>query len=141
MKRQFGFTLIELMIVVLVISVLAGLALSAYGKQVRKARRAEAKHVLTDLILREEKWRSNHIAYGDCDEVMAPSSCAALNNGTNVKYYNIALTAGSYTATIYTFTAVPKPGSDQANDPCGTLTIEMINGTLNKSPTTAGCWQ
>src|SRR6185436_15605068 len=63
MKRVRGFTLLELMIVVVIIAILAGVALSSYQKQVRKSRRAEAKQGVTDISLREEKWRSNNANY------------------------------------------------------------------------------
>lgn len=136
MKTRRGFTLIELMIVVLVIAVLAGLALSAYTKQVRKSRRAEAKQALSELMLREEKWRSNNIAYGTCDEALAPSTCVSLNSGLN--YYTVALVAASNTATAYQFTATPK--ADQTKDSCGTLSVSMNAGAIGKTPTTVGCW-
>lgn len=137
MKRQFGFTLIELMIVVLVIAVLAGLALSAYGKQVRKARRAEAKQALSDTALRQEKWRSNHQKYLGTDSVAADKTAfgALATSG----YYNISITTNE-SFTDYTATAVPKLGTDQTNDTCGTLSVQMVSGVLAKLPLTVGCW-
>jgi type IV pilus assembly protein PilE len=136
MKRARGFTLIELMIVVVIIAILAAVALSAYNKQVRKSRRAEAKQVLSDLSLREEKYRSNHALYATCDEAMAPGTCSALN--LNKTYYTYALTASSNTGIAYEYTAVPK--GDQAKDSCGTLTLSMASGVVTKSPTTGDCW-
>jgi len=139
-KKVRGFTLIELMIVVAVIAVLGGLALSAYTKQVRKARRAEAKAVLADFVLRQEKWRSNHASYGTCDDMLPATTCNAFNTANNPvsKWYTIAVTANS--ASGYTMTAAPKAG-DQTKDTCGTLTVQLANGTLTKTPTTTGCWQ
>jgi type II secretion system protein G len=43
-NTQAGFTLIELMVVVVVLGVLAALALPAYANMVRRARYAEARH-------------------------------------------------------------------------------------------------
>lgn len=127
MARQRGFTLIELMIVVLIIAVLATIALSGYQKQVRKSRRAEARQVISDLALKEEKYRSNYTTYG---------TVAQIGGAQTTSYYTVALTANSNTATDYTFTATPT--GDQAKDRCGTMQWAMSSGVITKTPT--GCW-
>lgn len=128
MKRNRGFTLLELMIVVLVIAVLAGIAISSYQNQIRKSRRAEAKQVLSDLVLKQEKWRSNNTTYG---------TVANIGGAAASSWYTVTLTAGSNTATAYAFTAVPT--GDQAKDKCGTLSVSMSAGTLLKCPGNTGC--
>lgn len=140
MKRVRGFTLLELMIVVAVIAILALTALTAYNKQIRKSRRAEAKQALSDLIVKQEKWRSNNTTYGTCNQAVDPVSaasgaCASYNSG--LLHYTVAVTANA--ATSYTMTATPKT-ADQAKDSCGTLTVEMATGSVTRSPTTTGCW-
>jgi type IV pilus assembly protein PilE len=137
MNRKRGFTLIELMIVVVVIAVLATIALSAYNKQVRKSRRADAKQVLSDTALRQEKWRANHVKYLGADSAAGDiSTFGALSTSS---YYNVSITTNE-SPTAYTATAVPKPGTDQAKDTCGTLRVQMASGVLSKLPTTVGCW-
>lgn len=49
MKRKRGFTLLELMVVILIINVLATLGLSQYGPMIEKARGAEARVILGNL--------------------------------------------------------------------------------------------
>ena len=134
MKRERGFTLIELMIVVAVIAILAGVALSSYQKQVRKSRRAEAKQGITDVSLREEKWRSNNTNYlGTDSTALNKTTFGAMPNPT---WYTIAITTAESPAN-YTITATPK--ADQAKDTtCGTLTWTSTAGTVVKTPT--GCW-
>ena len=127
MKRALGFTLIELMIVVLVIAVLASLAMSGYQKQVRKSRRAEARQAIADLALKQEKYRSNNATYG---------TVAQIGGVQTTTYYTVALTAASNTATAYTFTAVPI--GDQVKDSCGTLSWAMSDAVVTKTPTE--CW-
>ncbi len=129
MKQKRGFTLIELMIVVLVIAILAGLALSGYNNQVRKSRRTEAKQILSDLSLKQEKYRSNNATYGTIIQIGGVATA---------KYYTVTMVANSNTGTNYTFTAVPI--GDQTKDSCGTLTLKMLTGVLVKEPTTEGCW-
>ena len=136
MKRVEGFTLIELMIVVLIIALLAGLAFSAYNKQVRKSRRAEAKQALSDVMLRQEKWRSNHGLYIGTD------------SGADLTIFGVLPTTSSYVITLtstvsatgYSMQAAAPSGTDQAKDSCGTLSITNTAGVITKSPTTAGCW-
>lgn len=134
MKRARGFTLIELMTVVIIIAVLAVLALTSYTKQIRKSRRAEARQAISELALRQEKWRSNHTTYGTLNA--DPALGIGLAPATD--YYTVTLTTGSNTATGYIFTAAPY--GDQTEDTCGTLTWTMALGVVTKTPTTTGCW-
>jgi type IV pilus assembly protein PilE len=155
MKRVRGFTLLELMIVLVVIAILAGLALSGYQKQVRKSRRAEAKQALSDLSLRQEKFRSNSATYATtCDNLLSPSTCASFNSG--LLYYTVTLgTLSSGTCPVasgtgptkgyansYVLTATPK-GSDQPKDTgCATLVLTNDCGTMTKTSTggNTDCW-
>jgi type IV pilus assembly protein PilE len=136
-KRDRGFTLLELMIVVAVIAILAGIAIGAYTKQVRKSRRAEAKQALSDISLREEKWRSTRTLYlGANSSTADKNTFGALPTSS---YYNIAITTNEH-AQNFTITATPKTGNDQAKDTCGTLTFQSQAGVVTKLPATGGCW-
>ena len=141
MKKSAGFTLIELMIVVAIVSILLAIAIPSYNNQMRKSRRAEAKQILSDLMLKQEKWRSNNATYGT--SLPAPAASNIPIPGTTITaYYNITMTTGSNTATGYVYVATPK--GDQAQDSCGTLTLQMgLGGVIQKLPapaTTPGCW-
>ena len=133
MRRVRGFTLIELMIVVAVVAIIAAIALGSYQKQVRKSRRAEAKQVLSDLSLREEKFRSNNIAYG-LTTTAPPTGIGTANASI---YYAVTVTIQAGPPPGFTLTAVPI--GDQLKDSCGTLTMTMASGVLTKAPAT-DCW-
>lgn len=152
MKRVRGFTLLELMIVVLVIAILAALALSGYQKQVRKSRRAEAKQVLGDFSLRQEKYRSNNTTYATCDVLLSPTTCANYNSNS-LTWYSVAVTFPSSgtcpvasgtgpnkgAANSYILTATPKAGTDQAADTaCASMVLTSDCGSITKTP--ASCF-
>jgi type IV pilus assembly protein PilE len=136
MKSQNGFTLLELMIVVVVITTLALLAFSGYQQQVRKSRRAEARQIISDIALRQEKWRSNNVAYLGTDSSAAElTAFGAIPSGD---YYTISVTTAE-SGTAYTLTAVPK--NDQTKDSCGTLSWAMNAGVVTKSSSAgSNCW-
>ena len=154
MKASKGFTLIELMIVVLLIAVLAGIALAGYQKQIRKSRRAEAKQALSDISLRQEKYRSNNATYATCDALMALSGSNCTGFNSTLTYYSVAITfpaagtcpsgATKGNANSYIVTATPKSGTDQANDSsCTTLVLTSDCGTVAKTATgsdSTSCW-
>ena len=137
MKQVRGFTLIELMIVVVILAILASLAFSAYTKQVRKSRRADAKQALTELSLRQEKWRSNHAAYLGTDSIAGDKT--SFGTLPTSSYYTITFTSIA-SPTNYVAQAAPPAGSDQAKDTCGTLVWTMASGAVTKTPATQGCW-
>lgn len=60
---QRGFTLIELMIVVAIIAILAGIAYPSYMDQVRKGNRAKAQAFLMDVAQRQQSYLMVHRQY------------------------------------------------------------------------------
>jgi type IV pilus assembly protein PilE len=130
-----GFTLMELMIVVVVISILALVAVNSYQASVRKSRRADVQGVLLDRVQALERYYTNSNTYLDYLD-----GAGALDDGRVSTYYGITYgTAGNATtATTYVLVATPK--GTQAKDPCGTLTINQI-GTKTASGTGSNCWQ
>jgi type IV pilus assembly protein PilE len=145
MKRALGFTLLELMVVVIIVAILAGFAISAYQKQLRKSRRAEGKQILTELSLAEEKWRSTSVAYN--------ATVTSLVNGTpNLVYYTVALArpaAGGgncpdgatalTTSNSFSVTATASATGGQNKDTgCTALVLASKCGQVTKTPST--CW-
>ncbi len=90
-----GFTLIELMIAVAIVSILAAVAIPAYGDYVMRGRIAEAHGELASVRPKiEQHFLDNRTYVGAC----AAGSVAPLPTG---RYFNYAcaLTASTYTVT------------------------------------------
>ena len=62
LSRLRGFTLVELMIVVVIASILLSVAVPSYLSSLRKARRADAKTAVLELAGREERYLSTNPA-------------------------------------------------------------------------------
>ncbi len=115
-----GFTLIELMIVVAVIAVLAAIAYPSYQEQVRKSRRAQAKADLIELTQILERYRTVNNTYVGVDATGAYFDQSPRDRSP---HYSIELSDES--ATEYTLTAAPVAGGSQAEDRCGSLSIDQ----------------
>ena len=57
-----GFTLLELLVVVVIATILMSIAVPSYMTQIRQSRRTEAKTAILDLSGREERYLSTNPA-------------------------------------------------------------------------------
>lgn len=138
-----GFTLIELMIVVVIIGVLAAIAYPSYQNYALRTKRSDAKTALTELNNRQEKF------YAQCNKYTgsvtgayptSPGACVAAS-GLNWSpatskdgYYTLSIT--DQTDSAYTLRAAAVSGKSQANDTgCTELNLTSLGA---KGP--AGCW-
>lgn len=82
-NRQRGFTLLELMTVVVIVGVLSAMAIPTMSDYVYKARTLEAREFLGRINLREEAYYAEFGAY--CPTVRAdPTAFASLDNLSNL---------------------------------------------------------
>jgi len=138
--KSRGFTLIEVMIVVVIISMLAALALSSYGSYIRKARRADAKADLLELaqLIERNYTESNSFAVDAAGNAYALEYTTSPQSGR--VFYNLQFAAGQPTATTYTIRAVPN-GSQTDDVRCMTLGLTHTGvKSVSGSGTVAECW-
>ena len=144
-SRTAGFTLIELMIVVVIVAILLMVGLPAYQGQVLKTKRALGKAELQEVMSRQEQYFVNNRAYatsladlGLDNPYYIDADANNVASTSSLRIYQIAL--ASATALAYTVTAAPQLG--QAKDTlCGTLQITSTGvKSEGGSGTVDECW-
>jgi type IV pilus assembly protein PilE len=128
MSRARGFTVIELMIVIIIIALLVALAYPSYIDYVRKAKRGEAQQLLLNWSINQEIFRSNNPEYATVAQLPAP-----LHDD-----YNFVLSDRSATTYTLTATGTGDQANDTARDGVTTCTLSLDENGL-KTP--APCWE
>lgn len=142
-----GFTLIELMVVVVIVGILATIAYPSYNRYMIQTRRSDAHTALTRIAAAQEKF------FTDCNwyatQFGTPRNCGTgpasgvlgVNGGLSTDgHYQLAIV--SATATAFTISAGPAPGSPQVADTectAFTLTSTGAKGALGSN--TSRCWR
>jgi type IV pilus assembly protein PilE len=152
-RASSGFTLIELMVTVAIVTILATIAVTSYTSQVQKSRRTEAKSALLDLAGREERLFSTTNSYSNLEAYLGyatsgttPISGMAFGNN----YYTLTAVvpdpaqAPPPPAGIpsYILKATPVAGTSQAGDAtCGSFSVNQLGvQTVSGTGTAASCW-
>lgn len=147
-KVAHGFTLIELMIVVAIIGILAGIAYPAYLKQVQKSNRSDAKVALNEAAQRMQRCFTAHGKYDTADGV-----CVVVDNLQDAdgiisteRFYQVKIadTADLGSAT-YKLTATPVAGGRQdSDDECDRFTLNQLGVReafdSSNADNTDNCW-
>lgn len=110
-RRERGFTLIELMIVVAIIGILAAIAYPSYQNSVEKSRRTDAKSALSGLAGAMERHYTTNSTYegaaaggGDTGSPAIFPDEAPLDSSN--KFYDLTIEAAD--ASSFTLRATPK---------------------------------
>lgn len=131
-----GFTLIELMIVVVIIAILASIAYPMYIDQVRKSRRGVAKADLVELGQRAERYHTVNNSYVDFNLGVTPGTFKVSPREATPAYYTLSVANLSSS----TFTLQASPMGDQSKDQCGTLSYDQAGRKTSSTGKASDCW-
>lgn len=140
-----GFTLIELVVVVLIVSLLLIITLPGYQAQLQKTRRNLGGSALLEVRMRQEQFFVDHKRYAESlTELNYPASPFAVDakgafvatgEGSRIYLINIATRSNAYT-----LFAIPQ--LDQARDhSCGTLSLDSLGVRgATQAAVVRDCW-
>jgi type IV pilus assembly protein PilE len=126
-----GFTLMEVIVVVVMLGILAAIAIPNYSEYVRRGHRSAAQAYILDLASRQVQFYLDRRVFADnvaALNVAAPAELASR--------YTVAIVVNAGPPATFTITATPT--GSQTGDRCGNLTITQT-GARGASATT-GCW-
>lgn len=138
-RRSAGFTLIEVMIVMVIIGILSSIAYPSYQDYVKQARRADAQASLMELVQFMERHYTSKGGYlEDGQSGSAPSlPFTSSPKDSSSAAYTLSLAQG---ITAQTYSVQAEPVGSMSGDTCGTLTIDH-RGKKGSGGDMAKCWK
>jgi type IV pilus assembly protein PilE len=153
-QRHSGFTLIELMVVVVIATILVAVALPSYMTQLRQSRRTEAKTALLDLAGREERYFSTSAGGANYSATAADLGypAGAWPQVIGSGYYTVSVCVAASGAApcapsnaqgpMYVVTATPVATQSQIGDTqCTSFSVDSVGQQYATGTQTAAyCW-
>jgi len=116
-RKQRGFTLIELMIVLAILAILLAVALPAWQNQVKRAKRTAAQAEMMDIANRQQQYLLSNRSYMDTTVLAGTGFTLDADVSQNYSYTVVPNNAVAPPTFVITFTAL----GGQATD--GNLTL------------------
>lgn len=142
-RRDAGFTLIELMIVVAIVAILTAIAYPAYTSYITKTHRVAAEGCLSEYANYMERYYTTNLRYDQSSATPVVANpfpvldCATpQRTGTNYSYND-----GTPGVSTYTVQAVPIGAQLARDTKCGTLSLNQTGARgVTGTGTVDECW-
>ena len=136
MKKNSGFTLVELMVVVAIVGVISAIAYPSYTSYMKKSGRADAKVGLSKIVDKQERFYLQNNTYTDS------FAATGLNTSTTSEegYYTFSITSTNL-VNGFTATATAVAGEAQAKDlDCTSFSLSSTGLKTATGANPTKCW-
>ncbi len=133
-RRSAGFTLIELMITLVIVSIITAIAYPSYRHSVLKSRRSDGQVALMDYAQRLERCYTEYDTYKNTNCQAYKSVISAAGAASGEGYYTVKGVFPSTDQFTLTATATTKGGQSD-DSTCKSMTLDQTGA---KTP--PDCW-
>jgi len=137
-RAQLGITLIELMIVLVIVGILAGVAFPAYKAYVDRAKRSEGKALLMEVAARQERYYFDNNTYAANATFLG---YATTTPGSAEGHYRLVnpMAAGDSGSIQTSYRLAITPVAPHNDEDCGNLMLDS-KGAETSTTGNAVCW-
>ena len=144
-KRQRGFNLIELMVVVAIVAILGAVAYPSYVQHIVDTKRTAARSMLLQVADRQQQFFMDNKTYAanltslgfGANPLVVGDDGREVPAGDMESVYSVAL--ANVGVTTYTATAAPLNGQLSRDTECGSLVLDQ-SGNRTQSGAGTNCW-
>ncbi len=137
-KKSFGFTLIEVMIVVVIVGILATVAYPSYTEHVTRSNRAEALRELVRIANLQEQFFVDSRSYTANLSQLGLGSGATFTTETENYIISSVINAAGNT---FTLTATAQYTQATRDSLCSTMGITDTGSKLSSATPQSLCWE
>ena len=138
-RYQYGVTLMELMIVVAIVGILAGVAFPAYKAYVDRAKRSEGKVFLMEIAARQERYYFDNNSYASDPRDLGYSTTTPRSDERHYELTN-PIDDGDSGSISTSYLLVITTVAPWVDDTCGTFLSLDSKGAQDSDTHNVICW-